>query len=69
MENGNTCEQLNEQWERAAERAAQDQARERELDSEELKQASGIKVESGIRAGRLPLTAYGNCTYPIEICP
>lgn len=59
---------LQAQWECALERAAQARQPEYKSDSDDetLNQAAGIKVQSRVQVGR---GTYGNCTYPIAICP
>jgi len=55
----NKMQQLAEQWNRAIERAAEEQPRDQELGEEELKQAASLKIWSNLNAGQGSL--YATC--------
>ncbi len=59
-------QELEELWEHAVARAREDKRADPELEREALNDTAGMKVQVGSRAGH---SSYGNCTYPIAICP
>lgn len=44
-------QQLNDQWERAVERAEYDKRTQSELDPDTLNDAAGLHVQSGVKSG------------------
>lgn len=62
----NAAETLRDQWECAVERATQALPHKDGLDTDAFKHAAGIRVRSSLHAAQ---SSYGNCTYPIAVCP
>jgi hypothetical protein len=59
--------ELQDQWERGIERAAQEREQSQSLDPEVLKNAAGLQVQAGVKAGAWTRTFSCNGSCP-DIC-
>lgn len=63
MKKNKTARALQEQWERATDRAAEDLRSDNDLEREALNQAAGLHVQSGVKSGLWGVTHTCSCDH------